>query len=157
MRATIIKLSMCLLSGSAGLAVIFWSLESANLREMRATRAGEEADAPFSVYLVLLAGLTLLNVGVFFALSVWSRVLRANPETRQVPVWVLVAVIVVAGGAGLADFAIHAGEMRTASVLPDEPLAGYVAFQTAAATIVIAALVIMGVRWAPGHKRPREH
>ncbi len=83
-----------------------------------------------------------------------AQILKANPGTRQLPVWILIVVIVVAGGAGLFGFATHWAYIGS---LDDAPVAvnqGYIAYQVVTSVAVLGSMVLMGVRWAPGY-RPR--
>ena len=155
MRQTLTKLGATVVIGGVGLAMIVSGVEKTSLLGLSAERANEDPVVPGSMYALLVVGVFLLNVAVFSALTVWSHHLRAHPETRQAPVWVLVTVIVAAGGLGLAGYAAHQGYIRSLDVVPAGVSPGFVAEQVLAATLVIAALVVVGVRWTPRHRPAR--
>jgi hypothetical protein len=69
-------------------------------------------------------------------------------------VWLLLAVIVVAGGAGVLGLATHWGYIRSLNVVPMAVDQGYIAYQVLTSAAVLGSMVVMGVRWAPGY-RPR--
>lgn len=154
MKAVLWKLGGAAAGTVVALVMVFWALERASLNDLAAERAGVDASTPLRVYGLLFVGLVLLNVCVFGALTVWSTFLKANPTTRQVPVWLLVAFVLIVGTAGLVGFAQHAAYVSSLDVVPDVVSEGYIAYQASAGTAVIAALVLLGVRWAPGY-RPR--
>jgi drug/metabolite transporter (DMT)-like permease len=154
-KQTLVKLGMALVAGVAGLAMVLGGVERTELLSTEAERQGSETVVPGGVYVLLIVGVLLLNLAVFSALTVWGHRLRAHPETRQAPVWVLVAIIVAAGGLGLAGYAAHSGHIASLAVIPSTVDWGFIAVQTLLGTIVVAALIILGVRWTPRHQPAR--
>ena len=155
MKRTMDKLGLALIAGVVGLVVLIVGVERTTLLNAEAVREGTESEVPGSVFALLIVGVFLLNIGVFSALTAWGRHLRTHPETRQAPVWVLLGVIVIAGGLGLAAYASHTTSIRSLDVIPTGVDWGFIALQGLLGTIVIAALVTMGVRWTPRHQPPR--
>jgi len=154
MTRTLGKLGGCLATGIAGLTMVLWGLERSSLVNAAVRLKGESASIPGHVYVLVFVGLVLVSLAVYCAVTTWGGVLKANPETRQVPVWVLMVVMAVAVGAGLAGLAQHSGYVRSLDVVPTVVNQGYIAYQVVTLSVVLVALVIMGVRWAPGY-RPR--
>ena len=154
MSSTLWKLGGCLAAGLAALTMLLWGLERTALIDAADRVAGETASIPTRAYVLVFAGLVLLAVAAYGALTTWGGFLKANPETSQLPVWLLLAIIVVAGGAGLLGFAVHWGYIRSLDVVPMTVDQGYIAYQVMAAAAALASVVTLGVRWAPGY-RPR--
>ena len=154
MTATLWKLGGCLAAGFAALTMLLWGLERSALVEAAARVGGESASVPTRAYVLVFSGLVLLSLAMYSALTTWGGFLKANPETPQLPVWLLVAIIVIAGGAALLGLAAHWGYIRSLDVVPTVVDQGYVAYQVMASATVLASLVAVGVRWAPGY-RPR--
>lgn len=155
MKQTLVKMGYTLGVLAVGLAMILAGIERTQLIGTEADRQGTEAVIPGSVYLFLVVGVFLLNLAAFCGLTIWSRHLRAHPETRQAPVWVLVAIIVIAGGLGLAGYAAHSGAIASDTVVPSGVNWGFVVAETLLATIAIAVLIILGARWSPRHQPAR--
>jgi hypothetical protein len=154
MTGTLWKLGGCLTAGFAALTMVLWGLERSALVEAAVRVGGESASIPTRAYVLVFAGLVLLSLAVYCALTTWGGFLKANPETRQLPVWLLLAVIVVAGGAGVLGLATHWGYIRSLNVVPMAVDQGYIAYQVLTSAAVLGSMVVMGVRWAPGY-RPR--
>ncbi len=152
MREILGKIGLAFVAGAVGLALVFWGVERASLLEAAAERARVDAVIPGSVYLTLVAGVSVLSIAVFSALTVVSNFMRAHPGARQAPVWVLVTVIVAAGGMGLVSYADHTNHIRSLDVVPLDVAPGFIAGQVLAASIVVSALVLLGVRWTPRHR-----
>jgi uncharacterized membrane protein len=140
---------------AAGLAMILAGIERTQLISTEADRQGTEAVIPGSVYVFLVVGVVLLNLAAFSGLTIWSRHLRAHPETREAPVWILLMIIVIAGGLGLAGYAVHSGDIASHDVIPSDVNWGFIAVETLLATIATAVLIILGARWTPRHRPAR--
>ena len=141
------RMGGALAAGVLGLMLVFWQLEHASLRAF----AGLGRPSP-AVYALLFAGLLLLGASVLYAFTRWAAFLRAHPETRQLPVWLLVAILVLAGGSFVMGAAIHAGYLREQDPVPMEISQGFVAYEVSFAALVLVALVLLGARWAPGYR-----
>jgi hypothetical protein len=148
------KLGGCLGAGIAGLTMVMWGLERVALVDAAVRLSGESIAMPGYVYVLVFVGLALVSLAVACAVTTWGGVLKASPETRQVPVWTLIVVMALAGGAGLTGLARHSGYVRSLDEVPTTVSEGYIAYQVLAVSILLVALVMMGVRWAPGY-RPR--
>jgi hypothetical protein len=151
---TLWKLGGCLTAGSAALAMVLWGLERSALVEAAAGVGGEPASIPTRAYVLVFVGLMLLGLAVYCALTTWGGFLKANPDTAQLPVWLLLAIIVVAGGAGLLGLATHSSYIRSLDAVPAAVNQGYIAYQVLMSVAVLGSMVLMGVRWAPAY-RPR--
>lgn len=140
--------------------MLLWGLElaalakAAPLVEGAAGAGGESGSVPTSAYVLVFSGLVLVGLAVYGALTTWGGFLKDNPETRQIPVWLLLAITVVSASAGLLGFAAHWGYIRSLDVAPTAVNEGYIAYQVMVSVAVLASLVLLGVRWAPGY-RPR--
>ncbi|WP_084040427.1 hypothetical protein [Demequina sp. NBRC 110053] len=137
--------------GIVGLTMLFYALERASL-VMFTDGAG--ARPPLRIYLTLFVGLAIVNLCVFYGFTMWARYARTHPETRHLPVWFLLAVLVIGGGALVTSMATHAGYLRSLDAMPAAPNMGYVGFQVIAAAFVLVPLVLLCARFAPGYKRP---
>lgn len=155
MKRTLERLGMALIAGAAGLVMILAGVERTTLLDEEAMRRGTESNVPGSVFVLLVVGVLILTIAVFSALTVWGQHLRNHPETRQAPVWVLLAIMVAAGGFGLAGYASHSASLSSLDVVPTSVDWGFIAIQGLLGTIVIAALVVVGVRWTPRHQPAR--
>ncbi|WP_156165352.1 hypothetical protein [Demequina rhizosphaerae] len=133
--------------GVLGLTLVFWQLEHASLYAFAGL--GRPSTA---VYALLFTGLVLVNVSVFYMLTRWSRFLRAHPETRQLPPWFLVGVIVLSGAVLVTGIAVHAGYLRSLDPLPMDISQGFVAFEVSFASLVLVPLVLLAVRWSTGYR-----
>ncbi|WP_062384985.1 hypothetical protein [Demequina iriomotensis] len=142
------RMGGALVLGVLGLTLIFWQLEHAQLYAF----AGLGRPAA-GVYALLFVGLLLLNVSVFYALTRWARFLREHPDTRQLPPWFLVAIIVVAGGVLVTGVAVHAGYLRSLETVPMSISQGFVAFEASFAALALVPLVLLAVRWSGGYRR----
>ena len=154
MTGTLWKLGGCLTAGFAALTMLLWGLERTTLVDAAARVGGEPASIPTRAYVLVFGGLVLLSLAVYWALTTWGGFLKANPETRQLPVWLLIVVIVLAGGAGLLGLAAHWGYICSLDVVPMAVNQGYIAYHVLTSAAILASMVAMGVRWAPGY-RPR--
>jgi hypothetical protein len=148
------KLGGCLGAGIAGLTMVMWGFERVALVDAAVRLGGESIAMPRHVYLLVFVGLALVSLAVACAVTTWGGVLKENPGTRQVPVWALIAVMAVAGGASLTGLARHSSYVRSLEEVPTAVSQGYIAYQVLAVSTVLVALVMLGVRWAPGY-RPR--
>lgn len=142
------RMGGALAAGLLGLALVFWQLEHASLNAFAGLGRPSAA-----VYALLFAGLLLLGGSVMYAFTRWAAFLREHPETRQLPAWLLVAILVVAGAAFVLGAAIHAGYLRSQDPVPMEISQGYVAYEVSFAALALVALVLLGARWAPGYRR----
>ncbi|SEJ50122.1 hypothetical protein [Demequina mangrovi] len=142
------RMSGALAAGVLGLTLIFWQLEHAQLHAF----AGLGRPSP-AVYALLFAGLLLLNFSVFYALTRWARFVREHPDTRQLPPWFLIAIIVISGGVLVTGIAVHAGYLRSLDPLPMTISQGFVAFEAAFASLALVPLVLLAVRWSGGYRR----
>ncbi len=154
MTRTLWKLGGCLAMGVTGLTMVLWGLERSELVDAAVRLRGESETIPGHIYVLVFVGLVLVSLAVYCAVTTWGGVLKENPDTRQIPVWILVAVMAVAGGAGLVGLAQHSSYIRSLDVVPMAVNQGYIAYQVVTLSVLLTALVIMGVRWAPGY-RPR--
>ena len=137
--------------GIIGLTMLLWALERTSLVGFA---EGAGANPPFRVFLTMFVGLAAVNLCTFDALKRWSQYLRDHPETRQVPVWFLLVLLLSAGGSLIFAMATHAGYLRGLDTVSTTPSMGYVGFQVVMAMFVIISLVLLASRWAPGYKRP---
>lgn len=166
MTGTLWKLGGWLAAGFVALTMLLSGLErsalvkaaalaeAAPVVEGAAGAGGESGTVPTGAHALVFSGLVLLGLAVYGALTTWGGFLMDNPETRQIPVWLLLAITVVSGGAGLLGFAAHWGYVRSLDVVPTTVNEGYIAYQVMVSEAVLASLVLLGVRWAPGY-RPR--
>jgi hypothetical protein len=154
MTGTLWKLGGCLTAGFVALTMVLWGLERSALVEAAVRVVGESGSIPTRAYVLVFAGLVLLSLAVYCALTTWGGFLKANPETRQLPVWLLLAIIVVAGAASVLGLATHWGYIRSLDVVPMAVNQGYIAYQVLTSAAVLGSMVLIGVRWAPGY-RPR--
>jgi hypothetical protein len=149
------KLLSALVVGAAGLVLISIGVEKSTLIQTDADLKGITAKPPGSVFLLLSIGVTLLSFAVFGALTVLGRHRRARPGSRELPVAVLLSIVVVVGGLGLWGYVAHTTHIHSLEVVSLDVDWGFIAFQGLLGTVVIAALVVMGVRWTPGHQPAR--
>lgn len=149
------RLVWALAAGATGLVLILVGVEKSTLLRADAERRGLAFEPTGGIFVYLSLGVLILNFAVFGALTVLARYRRAHPAARQAPVWVLLVIVVVAGGLGLAGYVAHAADIGALEVVPLEVDWGFIALQGLLGTITIAALVVMGVRWSPGHRPAR--
>ena len=147
------KMLGALVAGMFGLGMLFWALELTSLASLEASAQGGDASPSKGVYALMFAGLVLVNLATFSALTRWSRYLREHPETKQLPVALLVGVLVLAGGALVTGIAIHSDWVRQQDPIPTTVQQGFIMFEVLFATIAVATLVLLAVRWSPGYKR----
>ncbi|MFW2513647.1 hypothetical protein ACNI3K_07695 [Demequina sp. SO4-13] len=150
------RVMAALVLGIVGLTMLVWALERTSLVNFAAMHDGAEAETPIRVYVTMFIGLAVVNLCTFWAVSQWSAYLRAHPDAPQLPVWFLLVLVVLPGAALITSVATHAGYIRSLDAVPVDPNMGFVAFQVMMAALVIIALVLLGARWAPGYKAPRE-
>ena len=153
MKSTLLKLGASLAIGIVGLTMTFYGLERSALIEAQSSLSGVDMPVPTRIFITLFFGLTALNVSVFSALTIWSSYLRKHEGTKQLPIWSLIAALVVAGGLGITGLAQHGGYINTLAEVPMDANQGYIAYMTVCGTFFVAALVLVGVRWRPGHAR----
>ncbi|MFN3866770.1 MAG: hypothetical protein ACK4MD_08675 [Demequina sp.] len=149
------RVMLALALGLVGLTMLLYALERTSLVNFAAMREGTAAQPPMRIFVTMFVGLAVVNLCTFWAVNQWASYLRSHPEVKQLPVWSLVVLIVLPGGALLTSVATHAGYIRSLDTVPVDPNPGFVAFQVIMAALVIIALVLLGVRWAPGYK-PRD-
>jgi hypothetical protein len=147
------KMAGSLVALMVGLAMLFWALELTSLAALQGSADGGDGKPETGVYLLMFAGLVILNLATFSALMRWSRYLRENPSTKQLPVAVLVAVLLFAGAALIAGVAIHSDWLGEQPEVPTTVQQGFIFYQMIFATIAVATLVLLAVRWSPGYKR----
>lgn len=138
---------------TVGLLMMFYSLERLSLIRMAYSAGQGNGQFPVAVQVSLFIGLIAVNFSLFYALTRWADFLRDNPGTPQAPVWVLVAVLVVAGAVMVLAMASHAGYVRGLELIPTSAAWGYILFQVCAAAFALVALVLIAVRWSPGYRR----
>lgn len=141
--------------GLTGLTMVVWALERTSLINFAEVLDGANVATPMRVYVTMFVGLALVNLSTFYAVRQWSDYLREHPDTAQLPVWFLVLLIVVPGAALVTSVATHAGYIRGLDQVPMDPNPGFIGFQVVMAALIIIALVLLGVRWAPGYKHPQ--
>ena len=152
MTALRVKMAGALTAGIMGQIMLFWAIERSSLVAFQAVAHGQVTRAPFTTYLVMFAGLIIINFSVFYALTEWSRHLRRHPQARQLPVWFLFSIAGVAGAALLTAIANHSAFIQSHAVIPMAVNSEFIAFQVAMGTLVLIPLVLLGVRWAPGYR-----
>lgn len=133
--------------GFLGLTLVFWQLEHASLMAF----AGEGRPGP-GVYALLFAGLVLTGGAVLFGFTRWADFLRHHPDMAQLPPWLAITVIVVAGAFFVTGTAVHAGWMRQQDPIPMTISQGYVAYQVVFAALALVPLVLLAARWSPGYR-----
>jgi hypothetical protein len=142
-----------LVAAVVGLAMLFWALELTSFAALEGAEAGTDGRPDSGTYLLMFAGLVIVNLATFSALTRWSRYLREHPYTKQLPVVVLVSVLVFAGAALVIGVAIHSDWLHSLASVPTTVSQGYIAYQVVFATVAIATLVLLAVRWSPGFRR----
>jgi len=146
------RMGVALAIGIAGLTMLMYALERTSLIVF-ANGAG--TSPPARIYVTLFAGFVIVNLCTFFALSQWSRYLQFHPETKQLPIWFLMVLVLLSGAALLAAMANHAGYLRSLDTVSVDPNGGYIAFQVVFAALLIISLLLLAVRFAPGYKKGR--
>jgi len=136
-----------------GLCMLFWALEVTALTAFQASDTGGDSRPSTGTYLLLFAGLVMINLATFYALTHWSRYLREHPGTKQPPVILLVSIVVVGGAALVLGVATHSDWVRAQDPIPMDPRQGFIAYEVMFAIVVIATLVLLAVRWSPGFRR----
>ena len=147
------RMAGALVAGVIGLSMLIWGLELIAIASLQAADLGTSAQPGTGAYLLMFLGLVVVNLATFYALTHWSRYLREHPKTKQFPVAILVGVLVFAGAAivfGVATHSTWMGDQEAATLVPRQ---GFVAYEVVFATVVIATLVLLAVRWSPGYKR----
>jgi hypothetical protein len=142
-----------LVAGLFGLAMLLWALELTSLAALEGAQNGTDGRPDTGVYLLLFAGLVVVNLATFSALTRWSRYLREHPRTKQLPVVLLVGVLILMGTALVIGVAIHSDWLHAQAEAPTTVSQGYIAYQVVFGTIAIATLVLLAVRWSPGFRR----
>lgn len=141
--------------GVIGLTMLLYALEQSSLHAYAAAQTGDASRPGMSVYLTLFIGLVAVSLSACWILQQWASYVRQHPDVKHVPVWFLIALIVLPGGGLIYSFATHASYIRGLDQVPMEPNLGFVAFQVIMATLVIIALVLLAARWTSGYKRPQ--
>lgn len=152
MRPFLWRMGGLLAVGLLGLTMAFYSLERLSLINLATTLNQDDGKAPLAVTFSLFIGLVLVFLSTFSALWGWAGYLRAHPRTPQAPVWMLIGVLLVGGGAMIWALATHSGWLRVQETVPLSVHWGYIGFQAVAASFVLVPLVLLGARWAPGYK-----
>ena len=147
------RMAGALVAGVIGLAMLFWGLEQTSLAAFAASQSGGNPRPPTATYLLLFAGLVVMNLATFYALTHWSKYLHNHPDTKQLPVVLLVGVLVLAGAAIIFGVSVHSAWVRAQDVVPTTIQQGFIAYEVVFATVAIVALVLLAVRWSPGYKR----
>ncbi|WP_296667011.1 hypothetical protein [Demequina sp.] len=142
------RMGGALAAGVVGLSLIFWQLEHVSL--LRFAGLGRPSAA---VYLLLFAGLLILNAAVFYVLRRWGAYLRENPGAGQLPPWLLAGIGVLAGAALVAGIAVHASWVRAQDPTPLDIREGFIAYEVSFATLALVPLVLLAVRWSHGYRR----
>lgn len=145
------RMAGLLVAAMIGLAMLFWALERTTLVAL-ADDAGA-ARPPFTVYLTMFLGLVVTGFAVLFAVVRWSRYLGEHPDTKQLPLWFALALLVLAGGALVAGIALHAAWMNGQDPAPTLVNDGIILFEVLMGTLALVPLVLVSVRWAPGYAR----
>ena len=147
------RMAGSLVAGMIGISMLFWALELTSLAALDAAKNGADPHPPTSTYLLMFLGLVVINFATFYALIRWSRYLREHPNTKQLPVIVLVSVLILTGAAVVAGVAIHSSWTHSQETVPMAVNQGFIAFEVIFATLMVATLVLLAVRWSPGYKR----
>ena len=142
-----------LAAGMVGLAMLLWALELTSFAALEGARTGTDGRPDTGTYLLMFAGLVIVNLATFSALMRWSRYLREHPRTKQLPVILLVGVLILMGAVLVVAAAIHSDWLHAQSTVPTAVSQGYIAFQVIFGTVAIATLVLLAVRWSPGFRR----
>lgn len=146
------RMAVALVAGILGLCMAFYSLERLSLINLATFLNQDDGKAPLSVTISLFAGLTVLNLALFYAVSKWAKYLRTHPRTAQAPAWLLIGTFMLAGAAMVWALATHAGWLRIQAEVPLSVHWGYIAFQVVAAALVLVSLVLLAAKWSPGYK-----
>ncbi|MGC4174735.1 hypothetical protein [Demequina sp.] len=147
------RMAGALVAGVIGLCMLLWALELTSLASFAAAETGGDSSPTTGTYLLMFAGLVLVNLATFYALTQWSRYLREHPNTKQFPVIVMVGVLILAGAAMVYGVATHSDWIRAQDTVPTTVRQGFIAYQVVFSTIIIATLVLLAVRWSPGFRR----
>jgi hypothetical protein len=151
MRSLLWRLGGALTLGVLGLYMTFYALERTALTSLAAGPG--VADRPAAgTYLLLFGGLAILNLSTFYALTRWSRFVRANPHGRQAPVWLLILIMMFAGVMLLVGVAVHSGWVRSQDEVPTDISQGFVLYEVTFSALLLMCLVLIAVRWSPGYK-----
>jgi len=100
----------------------------------------------------LFAGLAILNIALFYAMSRWASYLRTHPRTSQLPAWLLIGLFSIAGAAMVWALATHSAWLRLQDEVLETVHWGYISFQVVAASLILVSLVLLAARWSPGYK-----
>ena len=152
MNGFLTRMGVALVVGVLGLCMAFYSLERLSLINLATSLQQDDGKAPLTVTVSLFAGLAILNLALFYAVSHWAKYLRTHPRTTQAPAWLLIGIFTVAGAAMVWALATHAGWLRIQDSVPLSVNWGYIAFQVVAASLVLVSLVLLAARWSPGYK-----
>lgn len=147
------RMAGSLVAGMIGLAMLFWALELTALAALDGSQGAGDGRPDTGTYLLMFAGLVVVNLATFSALTRWSRYLREHPHTKQLPVILLVTVLIVVGALLVIGVAIHSDYLHSQDVAVDAVSQGYIAYQVIFGTVAIATLVLLAVRWSPGFRR----
>lgn len=153
MSAFMWRMMGALVAGMIGLAMLFWALDKTSLFALAGGGNAETARAPVPVYLTLFVGLLVVTFSVFYAVVQWSTFLGDNPEIKQLPPWIGIAVGAVAGGSLLAAIATHAAWLNEQDPVPMAVNEGFILFEVLMGALLLIPMVLVGVRWAPGYQR----
>lgn len=154
MSAFMWKMAGALVAAVIGLGMLFWALETTALIALADGGNAETARAPYAVYLTLFAGLLLVFFSLFYALVRWSKFLGEHPGTKQLRLWIAIAIGLAAGVALFAAFATHAAWLGDQDPVPMDVNQGFILFEVLMGALFLVPFVLVGVHWAPGY-RPR--
>ncbi len=152
MSGFLARMAVAFAVAAVGLSMVFYSFERLSLIQLAHTLDQGDGRSPATVQMSLFVGLALLNLAAFFALFQWAHFLREFPRTPQAPVWLLVGLLLLGGGAMVWALATHASWLRTLDEAPLSVHWGYIVWQVVAAMLVLMPLVLLGARWSPGYK-----
>lgn len=152
MSSFLARMGLLMVGATVGLGMMFYSFERLSLVQLAHTLGQGDGRPPGTVQASLFVGLSLLNLSALFALNRWAKYVREFPNTRQAPVWFLLALLLFGGGAMVWALATHSGWLRTLEEVPISVHWGYIGFQIVAAMLVLIPLVLLGARWSPGYK-----
>jgi len=152
MKKLLWQMGGALAAGILGLYLTFSALERTALTSL-AAGPGVSDRPPAGTYLLMFAGLAILNLATFFALTKWSRFMRANPDTRKLPVWLLLIIMVFGFGMAIVGVAVHSTWVTAQDVVPTQLNQGFILFEVFFCALALVCLVLIAVRWSPGYKR----
>lgn len=142
-----------LIGGVIGLTMVLYALEQSSLRGFAAGQTGAVSRPPLSVYVTLFIGLVAVSLSAYWAFQQWTAYVREHSGVLHLPVWFLVPLLVLPGGALVYSIATHSSYLESLDQVPAEPNLGYVAFQVVMAALTIISGVLLAARWSTDPKR----